>query len=186
MTGSSKRGFVRLLVILAGLAALAGSAHSQPAPTAPSGEELGHVRYEQARERNEPWRARDGSDDTTRAILFQKDLATPNSTEQVDIVATVTIDYRLSSTDRGNIRFGFFRVGGGGGGAFDPGSFPVRGTSNDLQTGTFVWSERGVPANGQEYTFQLEAGVRDGHDRGNNARGSGSRISVVIEMWPAE
>jgi hypothetical protein len=178
-----------IVVTLAGLAAIAsigGNALSQTAPTAPSGEELGHVRYEKAKKLVEPWRAADGSDVSRRAILFQKDLATPMSAEDVDIVATVTIDYRLSDTDTGDIRFDFSPADGGDEIALKPGSFPLSGTNGDLQTRTFVWSKRGVAANGQNYSFQLETGVRDANDRRNSAASSGRRFSVVIEMWPAD
>jgi hypothetical protein len=181
-----RRGLI-LLAIVTGSGLVAGGASSQPAPRALSGEELGHVRYEEAKKWPEPWRATDSSDARTRAILFQKKIAAPRSTDKVDIVATVTIDYRLTSTDRGDIRFDFLPAGQDREVSLRPGAFPLSGTNNRLETRTFVWSRRGVPADGKDYySFQLEIGARDGRDRGSSAAASGNRVSVVVEMWPAD
>lgn len=180
------RVLIALLAMLGTFSVVAGGASSQPAPTAPSGEELGHVRFEQAKKFSGRWQTSFGSDTRTRAILFQEEVKTPTSADEVDIVATVTIDYRLTSSDKGDIRFDFTPVGQDTELSFDPGPYPLSGTEGALDTRTFVWSERGVPAAGETYSFQLETGARDGRDAGQSAAGSGSKVSVVIEMWPAD
>lgn len=183
----SKRSWLVSLVCcaaLVGVAVAAGGALSQPAPTAPTGEELGHVRYEKATKLDRRWRASVGADVSSRAILFQKDLATPSSANKVDVVATVTIDYRLSGSDRGDLRFDMSPADGSKEGTLGPGPFRLSGTNGEVETRTFVWSKRGVAADGKKYTFQLETGVRDGHDHNDSAASSGRQVSVVIEMWP--
>lgn len=184
----SKRGFLTLALVVA-TAALTVPAQSQNPGNAPSGDEIGHVRYEDAHQFQPRWQAADDVDNGVRAILFQDEIATPTSTEEVDIVATATLSFRTSRSDQGSVRLDLTPVGGADAAdiAMQPGPLPYMSpTSHSDTTTTFTWIRKGVPAAGASYSFQLETGVTDGKDRGHSAQASGSKVTVVVEMWPAD
>lgn len=177
------RGSIAAIMLAGGLiaAVFALPAGSQTPPA--------HVRYEKARTFSPRWRAHSGSDFQTRVILFQDDVTTPASADRVDVVVTATLDLRTSRGDEGDVRMGLTRAGTSGAGAprLRPGRFPCASPSPAADTTcTFTWIAKKVEGAGASYTFQLETGVHDGSDRGTSARSSGSKMTVVIDILPAD
>ncbi|HEX8100046.1 MAG TPA: hypothetical protein VF660_07590 [Actinomycetota bacterium] len=113
-------------------------------------------------------------------------VTTPSDVQKVDVVATLSLDYKTSSGDWGQVE-AFFRDTAGAGDfvALNPGSFPVVSPSSDLFTSTtLVWTKRAVPAAGRKYEFQIRINPRDG-DSDAEVTVQGTKLSFVLETWKA-
>jgi hypothetical protein len=104
---------------------------------------------------------------------------TPDGADQVNVVVSVTMDYRTTRGDHGIVRMQYAPEGGGPATDMRPDRFFLN-SSGVLTSTTLTWIAKNVPAAGASYDFSLLALPR-GED--NRFMFSGHRFTAVIEMW---
>jgi hypothetical protein len=169
-----------------GVVLLGAPSSSQTGSSAASNEQLGHLRYEKFMDSK--WTVTHSGDLLSGTNFFLHQLRTPASAEKVDIVATVTIQYRMRGRgDQGFVHLGFVRPGAETERSLDPRRYSYGSTPGGRSdTKTFVFTKQGVQAGGKLYLFAAGTGVEDGPDHGVSAKARGRKTTVVIEMWPAD
>lgn len=116
------------------------------------------------------------------SLLFDLPVKTPETTERVDLVMGVTIDYKTSPQDYAQV----------GAGIFSPSDrLPGMGTrwtlatsSDTFNSTTLTWTRPRLPAEGRSYAFLVDVPAVEGSgDDMSFIRGR--NVSVVVEMWPS-
>jgi hypothetical protein len=114
-----------------------------------------------ARTYDVPWQAACLSGTCGIPSLFVERIQTPPSAGAVDVVVSVTLDYRVSVGDWGSARLRVISERG----VFpaSPGPFPLSGGSPSRPTtSTIVWAVLDLPAAEQGYGFALQIRPHDG------------------------
>ena len=144
-----------------------------------------HRRYEQALTYTPPWQSFCSQHECGVPTIVEIDVTTPSDIASIDVVTTLSFDYRTTRSDWGQV-LAFFREDGVGPATrMDPGAFPIRSPSRrHLTSTTLVWVKRGVPAGGRSYTFAVEVVPKDG-DGDSNVAIRGRKLSFVIDMLGA-
>lgn len=162
---------------------VAGPAGSQT-PTGPAtSEQLGHVRIERTIALRKPWQAHFSGAVVLSPDLLRKQVQTPQSTTEVDVTLTATLDVE-TGRDRVSLDAYYIEENTPNSEVMEPGSFLLKHRP-PRSTTSLTWAATGIPAEGRTYEFVLRASVLDGKDRGVTATATGKRLTVVIEMWPA-
>lgn len=160
---------------------LAGGAGSQPAPP-----ESTSVRVEKAT--SEGWSSQINSAGQYNFRIIGGEVATPASVDAVDVVLTVSFDYRTSKGDYGEIDANFRQLGDEGSEVFSlkPSSLGLVDSPSAKQrtSTTLMFIQRNVPGSGRTYEFTVDGAVRDG-DLNGRALMSGGSASLVIDVRPA-
>ena len=136
-------------------------------------------RYERTRTFSRTWAAECDAHGCKVPTLIQVPVSTPGAVAEVDVTATLTLDYRTSPSDWGLVQSGFARNGGPRT-QMSPGNFPVVSPGRFAST-TLVWIRRNVSASGRDYTFDVSVLPRRG-DKEPDVRVRGRRLSFVVEM----
>jgi hypothetical protein len=176
--------FIITAMVVAGSALSVTASASDPLPTATA--QSVSVRVERSIHFTPPWRA--GCDSPPGDVcrdptLFSIAVKTPTSPAQVDVSVTVTLDYRVSPGDQALVE-GQYQVGQKGQlTPLAPFTFPLVSVSKNLRnSATLNWVKRGIPAAGRTYNFRAQVGAADLSGGGSSA--IGTKLSVVIEVWP--
>jgi len=179
-----KRSFVAIVclatLVLGGV--LISSAASQQERQAFSSGRIGHRRVERVYRYSPPWESNCESDDCGVSLLFDLPVKTPETTESVDVVMVVTIDYKTSPRDYGQVGAGIFASGDRLAGM---GTRWTLATSSDTYNSTtLTWKKHRLPADGRSYTFLVDAPAVEGSGDAMSFI-KGRNASVVVEMWPS-
>lgn len=127
---------------------------------------------------NGEWGISCGQDTCTGAVVDPLHVATPVDGDPLDVVVTLSLDYRTSPKDVGMVRLRY-RTKGGRSGFLQPGAYPL---SADSRTSTtMTWSLRDLPGGGATYAFRPVFHVQN---RGSTAYSFGGRhLLMVAELW---
>ncbi|MGH2573262.1 MAG: hypothetical protein ACRDGU_07240 [Actinomycetota bacterium] len=97
------------------------------------------------------------------------------------LTATATFDYELSAGDSGRVRMTYAPVIAPAPlSTFPPGDYPLIPT-DPAGSGTFVWSQGGLRAEGREYSLQMDVRLEDG-DGDAAATISGHKLVVMVAI----
>lgn len=163
---------------LAVTAGVAASVAPVAARTPSASAETGHLRIERVFDYSaDPWTAGCGSDYCAIQELFSVSVKAPD-VETVDIVVTVTMDYRTTPGDYVVVDSVY---GGGPRETLRPRGFRL--ASSDRTTTTLTWSRRNVPAAGARYSFASTVNPRT--VTGSGVHASGRKLTLVIDMEPS-
>jgi len=161
---------------------LIGSAASQQEPQALSSGRIGHRRVERVYRYSPPWESNCESDNCGVALLFDLPIKTPSTTERVDVVMVVTMDYKTSAQDHAQVGAGIFSSGDRLAGM---GTRWTLATSSDTYNSTtLTWKKRRLLADGRGYSFLVDVPPAEGGGDGMSFI-KGRNVSVVVEMWPS-
>lgn len=179
------KGFMRFLafvsVVAVSAAVFSGISSAQQPQASDS------VRVEVAKRFGGRWRAACAGDSCDLNILLQQSVEMPAAADKVDAVVTLTLDYKTSRGDRGDILVTYSDPSATGGPVdvvMEPGPFPLVSAVRQRTSSTLTWVVRELDAAGRSYTFQLVARSRDKNGNGRSVI-SGTRLSAVIDVRPS-
>ncbi len=142
-------------------------------------------RYERASIFENPWEASCDSHGCGIPTIGAMRVGMPSNVVRVDVVVTVSLDYKTSPSDWGAVRTSFKEGSDGSLTPMNPRNFTITSPSPDrLTSTTLVWAKKGLPAAGREYTFQVAVYARDANGD-LNASVQGRRLSFVVHMTPS-
>jgi hypothetical protein len=163
---------------------LIGSAASQQEPQALSSGRIGHRRVERVYRYSPPWESNCESDNCGVALLFDLPIKTPSTTERVDVVMVVTIDYKTSPQDHAEAGGGIFSTTDGDRLMGMRPRWTLATSSDTYNSTTLTWKRGELPAEGRRYAFRVDVPTREGSGDDMNFI-KGRNVSVVVEMWPS-
>jgi len=171
----------RILVVSAAIASAALVAAPALSQT-PS--EPGHVRIERSVVLDEPWRSTAGGG----VQIYSVSTALPPGAAEYDVVVSATVELRTTSTDHAEVSATYHVESGAPHppGLLPPQSFrfmsPAPGRTS---TCTALWSVT-LAATDDPVTFAIQARAIDGPDRGDTAKASGKKLTLVIDILPSD
>ncbi len=136
-------------------------------------------RYERTRSFSPAWDARCDSHGCEVPTLIEVPVSTPAGVTEVDVTATLTLDYRTTDSDWGFVQAAF-REKGAPRTPMNPGDFPVLSPGR-FGSSSLVWVKRNVPAAGRDYMFEVSVLPRRGDDD-PDVSVRGRRLSFVVDM----
>lgn len=164
------------------LYASAAPTGSQAQPPA----DLDHQRFEYSRRLD--WAAAVDDGRPSTFTLLEREIETPASTSEVDVVVTISLDFAASRGDFGKVGAWYRGAEDDGGlSAFRPPSLGrlVSPSGRQLTTTSVTWVRRGLEGGGRAYDVQIGVAARD-RDSDGSASIYGKSFSVVIDVLPAD
>ncbi len=138
----------------------------------PSEEE--HVRYEFSEVFERGWASTCEPESCHSAILLERTITLPSTSQSYDVVMTATLDLSISRQDVAKVQFSPSRI-----------LFPVRDHVTGKSTHTLMWT-RTLPG-GSDRRFLVAVHARSSGSAGDgHAEVRGKRLSVVIDVLPSE
>ena len=142
-------------------------------------------RYERAVTFQPWWQAFCDQHECGVPTLIEVAVTTPSDVAHMDVVVTLSLDYRTSPSDWGNVHAFFSEDDVAPATSMNPGAFPIMSPSpRHFASTTLTWVKRGVPAAGRSYTFAVDVVAKDGSGD-SEATVRGTKLSVVIDMVEA-
>lgn len=161
---------------LVGLSALVTALLLQPtagvSQSPPASEQL---RYEDTVKQR--WRKGCVSDTCEFGTIYERAFRTPEAVDRVDVVVSVTMDFRTSRGDYGTLSMS----------PMEP-TFRVDSPSPRMKTSTTIqWHAQNVSARGGDFQVMLFVEGKDGSDN-DGRRGwiRGRKLTVVVDMRPSD
>jgi len=130
-----------------------------------------------------PWRAYCSPDSCGSPIFAAVVVATPSNAARVELLATLSFDFRTSPGDAGVIYAVMSPDGKPPFQALDPAGYPVESASG-LTTTSMSWVISNVPAGGLTYVVQVSASVQD-LDGDHRAVITGNRGVLSVQAIPS-
>lgn len=171
----------RILVVTAAIcsaALLAVPALSQT-PSEPR-----HIRIERSVVLDEPWRSTAGGG----GDIYSVSTALPSGAAEYDVVVTATLDLRTTSTDHAAISASYHVQNGAPHlpELLSPQDFRFMSAAPGRTSATTALWSATLAATDDPVTFAIQARVVDGPDRGDTARASGKKLTLVIDILPSD
>ena len=177
-------GMKRAAWALAGLMAFASLVFWGSA-TGASSHPTDHRRYERTKRFTPPWEAFCSPHECGVPTVIEMPVGTPSGAANVDVVLTLTLDYRTSASDWGALLASFREGSAGPTIVMNPRAYAIMSPSSDrFATTTLVWVKKGIRAAGRNYTFRVGVNPRRGDDD-PNVLVEGRKLSLVIDMTEA-
>jgi len=170
-------------VVLLFLAAACGALVAFPAASQPQPDQPIHRRIERSVVLDEAWRSTGGS-----VQIYSVSTTLPSGAAEYDVVASAALEMRTTSTDHAAVSASYHVESGAPHppGLLPPQSFrfvsPVPGRTS---TSTALWSVT-LAATNDPVTFAIQVRAVDGPDRGETARASGKKLTLVIDVLPSD
>ncbi len=170
-------------VVLVALAAFAIGAVALPAASQTPADQPVHRRIERSVVLDEPWRSTAGGG----VQIYSVSTMLPAGAAEYDVVVSATLELRTTSTDHAEVSASYHVESGA---PHPPGLFPPQefrfmsaapgrtSTTMAAWTGTMAQTDDPV-------TFGIQVRAVDGPDRGEGARASGKKLTLVIDILPA-